>query len=61
MSQKTTPALLIRRSNISPLRWTVQYRGKELYFESFREAMLFCRGLVKEEKTHGNTGSCCGT
>lgn len=43
MSQKTTPALLIRRSNISPLRWTVQYRDKELYFESFRDAMLFCR------------------
>ena len=54
MSQKTTPALLIRRSNISPLHWTVQYRVKELYFESFREAMLFCRGLIKEEKTHGN-------
>ena len=54
MSQKTIPALLIRRSNISPLRWTVQYRGKELYFESFREAMQFCRGLVKEETTHGD-------
>ena len=52
MLQKTTPALLIRRSNISPLRWTVQYRGKELYFESFREAMQFCRGLIKEEKTN---------
>ena len=54
MSQKTTPALLIRRNNISPLHWTVQYRDKELYFESFRDAMLFCRGLLKEEKTHDN-------
>ena len=43
MTQKITPALLIRKSNISPLRWIVQYRGKELYFESFREAILFCR------------------
>ena len=54
MSQKNTPALLIRRCNFSPLRWTVQYRGKELYFESFREAMLFCRGLMKEENKHDN-------
>lgn len=54
MSQKTTPALLIRRSNISPLHWTVQYRGKELYFESFREATLFCRGLMKEDNKHDN-------
>ena len=42
MTQKITPALLIRKSNISPLRWIIQYRGKELYFESFREAILFC-------------------
>lgn len=54
MSQKNTPALLIRRCNFSPLRWTVQYRGKEPYFESFREAMLFCRGLMKEENKHDN-------
>ena len=54
MSQKTIPALLIRRSNISPLRWTVQYRGKELYFESFREAMQFCKGLMKEKNENEN-------
>ena len=49
MSQKTTTALLIRRSNISPLRWTVQYRGKELYFESLREAMQFAGGLLRRK------------
>ena len=50
MSQKTTPALLICRSNISPLRWKVQYRDKELYFESFRDAMLFCRGDFRDQQ-----------
>ncbi len=44
MTQEITPALLIRKSNISPLLWIVQYRGKKLYFESFREAILFCKG-----------------
>lgn len=57
MSQKTTPALLIRRSNISPLRWTVQYRDKELYFESFRDAMLFCRGAFQDQQQHEKSRS----
>ena len=57
MSQKTTPALLIRRSNISPLRWTVQYRDKELYFESFRDAMLFCRGDFRDQQQHEKSRS----
>ena len=54
MSQKITHALLIRKSSISPLRWTVQYRGKELYFESFSEAMKFCKGLMKEKNKNEN-------
>ena len=57
MSQKTTPALLIRRSNISSLRWTVQYRDKELYFESFRDAMLFCRGDFRAQQQHEKSRS----
>ena len=57
MSQKTTPALLIRRSNISPLRWTVQYRDKELYVESFRDAMLFCRGDFRDQQQHEKSRS----
>lgn len=54
MSQKTTPALLIRKSNNTPLRWLVQFMDKELYFESLIEAMKFCKGLNKEENTHEN-------
>ena len=54
MTKTKTPALLIRKSNNPPLRWLVQFRDKELYFESLIEAMKFCKGLNKEENTHEN-------
>ncbi len=54
MTKSKTPALLIRKSDNTPLRWLVQYKDKELYFESLIEAMKFCKGLNKEENTHEN-------
>lgn len=53
MTKTKTPALLIRKSNNTPLRWLVLFKDKELYFENLIEAMKFCKGLNKEDKTNG--------
>lgn len=57
MTKTKTPALLIRKSNNTPLRWLVQFMDKELYFESFRDAMLFCRGDFRDQQQHEKSRS----
>ena len=52
---RTAAPVLIRHSiETAPLEWKVECGDREFYFESFREATSFCKGLGKAKNKNEN-------